>query len=59
MDILYILETLLQATSSVTERIKLSLRNLVRKIGGKPPLMVIDKFDVYKKKLYKSSVDLD
>jgi len=46
----------LQATSSVTERI----RNLVRKLRGKPPQMVIDtKFHVYKKKLYKSSEDLD
>jgi len=49
----------LQATSSVTDRIKLSLRNLVRKMGGKPTQMVVDpKFDLNKKKLYKSSEDL-
>lgn len=46
----------IQASMAVTTRVRQTLTNIVRKIGGKPTQVHIDpKFKIIKKKLYRSS----
>lgn len=54
------LHLVIQVSTAVSDRIKLSLSNLVRKMGGRQTQVMIDsKFSLTKKKLYRSSPGRD
>jgi len=54
------LHLVIQVSTAVADRIKLSFSNLVRKMGGRSTQVMIDpKFSLTKKKLYRSSTGSD